>query len=215
MGDQRARSAGIAVPVAPRERLDFRHIAQPGPQNRAVADALSDLTRIGVEKCGHGPAGVCITKLGIAAGKSPASRIEHILAQGDVLTWDIGLSGRTTVGFADDAAVCRRPGAPVDPPALECQLSGRPGGEPGDQWDHFPGCRIDGDDPSAVRRIVRREQASPRQTVFKRDIDDRLWAKAAGGLFGCIGCFAQRAQRLGALIIDPDIRSEWVTRQAF
>jgi hypothetical protein len=50
----RREAKGIAVPVAPRERFDVIGIAQPCPQDGAVADARPDLTGASIEEGGGG-----------------------------------------------------------------------------------------------------------------------------------------------------------------
>src|SRR5262245_47578766 len=61
-------------------------------------------------------------ELRVTAGHHPAARIEHVLAQHDVLTGDILLVRAATVVTANDTAVRRRSLRPVDPAVLEREL---------------------------------------------------------------------------------------------
>src|SRR4029077_14305048 len=76
---------------------------------------------VSVEKRGDSSPGVPFPEWGIAAGQRSVAGIEDVLAQGDVLAWNIGL----TSGRAHDPAVRRGSGAPIDPSVLERQLAGR------------------------------------------------------------------------------------------
>ena len=84
---------------------------------------------------------------------------------------DIGLPGGTTVGFADNATVRRRAGAPVDPPVLERQLTGRAGGESGDQLGNVPRRRVDVKDASATSPVVGSEQPPSFESMLEYDVD--------------------------------------------
>src|SRR6516165_7614616 len=97
------KAKGVAVSVAPRERLDRTQIVQRRPQHGTVAHTLSNLAGRCVEKRRHRPALIRVAERGVAAGKGSTTRVEYVLAQGDVLAWDIGLAERPTIGFADDA----------------------------------------------------------------------------------------------------------------
>src|SRR5438128_2144053 len=132
------KANGVAVAVAPRERLDLVRVAQPRSQDGAVAHTRS--RGLSVEEGGDRPPGIGYTERGKSAGKSSVTRGEHIPAQGDVLAWNIGLASSS----ADDAIVRRRPGSPVDPSTLERQLSRRAGGQPGDDRGDRAGYRVYG-----------------------------------------------------------------------
>ena len=61
-------------------------------------------------------------ELRVAARHHPATRIEHVLAQHDVLARNVWLTRAAAVVAADDAAVGGRALRPVDPIILERQL---------------------------------------------------------------------------------------------
>src|ERR1700746_3477917 len=98
---------GVAVPIAPRERLDLADIAQRRPQDRTVAHTGSRLAGGGIEKSGHGSAWGRMAEQRVTARENPTTGIEDVFAQGNVLARDVGLPGGAAIGFADNAAVRR------------------------------------------------------------------------------------------------------------
>src|SRR5947207_7325386 len=114
----------VSVSIAPRKRLDgiLRVCdAERRPQDRTVANAVMH----GAIEGRHGGARTCRTERGIATRFYPASRVEHVVAQNDVLTWNILLICSASIVPTDHAAVRRRSLRPVDPAAVECQLLSR------------------------------------------------------------------------------------------
>src|SRR5205823_124971 len=95
---------GIAVPVAPREGLDrvlrMRRV-ELGTQDRTIADTGVQRALEGL----HGRTRALHAEGGVAAGHFPTARVEHILAQHDVLTRDILLVRAAAIVATDDAAV--------------------------------------------------------------------------------------------------------------
>src|SRR4029077_6675891 len=119
----------------------------------------------------------------VAARKHPATRIEHVLAQHDVLARDVGLVRAAAVVATDDAAVGRRALRPVDKVAVERQLLRRVIA----RWQTFnerrdlPAHWIHGHNARAVvvprrsQRLVRIgcEQAATVESILERDVDSR------------------------------------------
>jgi len=130
-----------------------------------------------VEERRYRCAGLGYAKGGVAAGHDPATRVENIVAQLDVLARDIRLVLAAAIVTADDAAVGRRPLRPVDPPVLEGELLGRmvAGRQRGDERRDPSGERIDGDDAGAVvlpvvrvRRLIRVAREEPPTSEGRR-----------------------------------------------
>src|SRR5437763_2541997 len=111
----------VAIPVAPREGLDrilrmcrVEWSAQDGTiANTQVRRAFKRLNR---------RAGALRTEGGVAARLHAASRVEHVVAQHDVLTRNVLLILAAAIIATHYAAVGRRSLRPVDPPPFERQL---------------------------------------------------------------------------------------------
>ena len=137
----------------------------------------------------------------VAACLYPAARVEHVLAQLDILARNVWLVRAAAVVATDDAAVGGRALRPVDPVILERELLRRmvARGQTRDEWRNRPGHWIHGHDTRAVvlsRRVgrlvrVAREQAAALESALEGDVDSR-------------------ARRLEA---DP--RSCWLAKLAF
>src|SRR5439155_26986795 len=115
---------GVTIPVPPREGLDrIRRIRglKLGTQDRAVADAFVHRAVEGF----HRRTWTLDAERGIAARFLSSAGIEHVLAQHDVLTWNVLLVRAVAVVATDDAAIGRRPLRPVDPFVVERELLGR------------------------------------------------------------------------------------------
>src|SRR5690349_5056603 len=84
----------------------------------------------------------------VAARHHPATRIEHVLAQLDILTRNVWLVRAAAVVATDDAAVGGRALRPIDPVILERKLLGRmiTCGQARDEWRNRPGQWIHGHD---------------------------------------------------------------------
>src|SRR5262249_55244939 len=88
----------------------------------------------------------------VAACLNPAARIEHVLAQRDILARNVWLVQATTVVATDEPAVGGRALRPVDPITLERQLLRRmiTGWQARNKWRNRPGYWIDSHDTRAV-----------------------------------------------------------------
>src|SRR5215471_2490230 len=94
----------------------------------------------------------CGVEGGISASKDPSAGIEDVVAQHDVLTWDVVLVGAAAVVATDYAAVGRRALRPVDEITLERELFRRmvAGRQARDEGSDFPRHGINGHDARAV-----------------------------------------------------------------
>src|ERR1700761_5037309 len=84
----RREAERVAVAIAPRVRLDrrIRELrVKPGAQDRSVADTMVASTGESL----HGPTGILGVKGRVAAGFHPPAGIEHVIAEHDILAWDV------------------------------------------------------------------------------------------------------------------------------
>src|ERR1700693_2663808 len=139
----------VTIPVSPPDHLDIVWVVELRPQGRTVAYAPPHLPGKRVEEGRDRDPGMLHPKRRIAAGGDAAARIEHVLAQGDVLTGYVGLVLAAAIVASDNAAIGGRALRPVDPTLLECELFGRmiAGRQLGDERRDSPRIRIDGHDP--------------------------------------------------------------------
>src|SRR5437588_5184373 len=173
---------GIAVAIPPREGLDrIRRIRglEPGTQDRPIADTFVGRAVEGF----HGRTWARHAEGRVAACSDSPARVEHVLAQHDILTWDVLLVRAAAIVATDDAAVGRRSLRPIDPLFVECELfrwmitrwQSR------DERGDLSGLRVDDHNAGAVilprgmcRLIgVRREQPPSLKATLERDIDRR------------------------------------------
>ena len=94
------------------ELLSRARKIEPSHMPRAVAPS----------KAGHRGAWALHAERRVAARLHPATRIEHVVAQHDVLARNVWLVRAAAVIATDDAAVGRRALRPVDPVAVKRQL---------------------------------------------------------------------------------------------
>src|SRR5262249_25754641 len=162
-------------------RLNNTRIDEQRSQCGAVADSLSNLTGERIEEGRDRSPLLLLAEWRIAAGFEPAARIEHVVAQDDVLARDVGLVGAASIGEADDAAVGRRTLRPINPAAFERQLLGRivAGGQVADELRHLASEEVEDDDARAVvlpvmglRRLVGigGEQWAAKEAIHERDV---------------------------------------------
>ena len=92
--------------------------------------------------------GRCRAEGRVAARHHPATRVEHVIAQHDVLARNVLLARAAAIVAADDAAVGGRALRPVDPVILERQLLRRviARGQTRNEWRNRPGHWIHGHD---------------------------------------------------------------------
>src|SRR3989442_1369303 len=180
----------VLVPVAPREGLDrvLRVLrVQPRSQDGTVADPRPGRA---IERP-HGRSLALHAEGRIPACLDATPRVEHVVAELDILTRDILLVGATAVVTADHARVGRRPLRPVDMVVLESDLLCRvvSGRQAGDERGDPPGFGIDGHDARAVVVAARaqalvgvgREQPPALEASFERDIDrGTVWLEDTG-----------------------------------
>src|SRR5437773_7738521 len=117
----RRKANRVTIAVSPREWLDrvfrmrrVKRCAQDGP----IANAMMH----GAVERLHCRAGTLNAEGRVAAGLDAATGVEDVLAQHDVLTWDVLLIGATSIVTADHATVRRRSLRPVDPIVFEREL---------------------------------------------------------------------------------------------
>src|SRR5437016_3592044 len=208
----------VSVSIAPRKRLDgiLRVCdAEWRPQDRTVANAVMH----GAIERRHGGAGTCRIEGRITTGFYSAARVEDVVAQHDILTWNILLIGAASIVTTDDAAIGRRSLRPVDPSAVECQLLGWmiARRQLRDESRGDSASRIDDDDaravvlPGRMRRLVRvgREQPPAFEAQLEPDVDRGPgWLEPDADR----GRLAQGPQPRSVLIEYEDVRGEWIRR---
>src|SRR5207237_2177441 len=91
---------------------------EPGTQDRPIADTFVGRAVEGF----HGRTWTRHAEGRVAACSDPPARVEHVLAQHDILTWDVLLVRAAAIVATDDAAVGRRSLRPIDPLFVECEL---------------------------------------------------------------------------------------------
>src|SRR5438552_11602739 len=117
----RREAETIRVTVAPRYRFDRAlRVADVElcPQDRTVANALPGRSCEGLD----GATRILFAKWRVAAGLHPAARVEHVVAERDVLAGDVRLIRAAAIVTTDHAGIGRRPLRPIDPPSLELHL---------------------------------------------------------------------------------------------
>src|SRR5689334_6665089 len=100
----RRESDGVAIPISPGIRLYSilrRLRIETGTQDRSVAHARIACTSEGL----HRRSRLLDAKFRIPARLDPATGVEHVLAQNDVLAGNIRLVGAATVVTPNDTAV--------------------------------------------------------------------------------------------------------------
>src|SRR5437899_8380965 len=184
-------------------------------QDRTMADAVMQRAVEGL----HGRAWALHAEGRIAARQLPGPRVEHILAQNDVLTRDILLVRAAAIVAADDTAVGRRPLRPVDKPTVEFELFRRvvTRRQSVDERGNLAGRRVHGHDaravvlPSGMGRLigVRGEEPPSLKATFERDVDRRPRGLKAAGLGGAApGGLGQRAEQFPSLVEYQDVGCE-------
>src|SRR5438552_5697987 len=143
----RRKPNAVRVPVSPREGFDrvLRVLCvMIRSQDGAVADARPGRALEGR----HGRSRTSHAERRIPARLDTTARVEHVVAELDVLTRNILLVGATTVVATHNPGVGRRSLGPVDPVAFEGDLLCRvvPRGKAGDERGNAPGVGIDGHD---------------------------------------------------------------------
>src|SRR5579871_6046810 len=217
----RREADGVAVAISPRIRLygvlgvsDIQRRAQDG----AVADTVVECA---LERLDSGSRPLNAERR--IAARLRRARVEHVLAQDDVLAGNVLLILASAVIQADDAAVGGGTLRPVDPAVAERELFAGVVArrQSGDERRDLAGLGVDGHNSRAVVLTVMRvgglvgiggEQPSAAQSVLERDIDGRsmrLQHIAAAVFRVRIGGFAQYPQQLAMAVEHFDVRREW------
>src|SRR6516162_4949131 len=185
----------VPIPMPPTDRLDCARIVERGPQCGSVTNTLPGFARVlRVRESRNRAALVLFPKRHVAAGcyEGAQARYEYILAQGDVLTGDIGLILPTVIIETDDPAIGGRALRPVDPGPFERELLARmvPRRQAGDKRGHCSRLRVDDYDartailPTAVGCLIRvgREESAALEIALEGDVDRRpCWLESAAG----------------------------------